>query len=280
MSNVTSQVVLLSTDGGATFNPISPALAPGVRFFSFTPDSSQITNNAIIKVQAYDANLTLVAEDNSDNPFTISTTGGTGTHLVITPVFDSSITDDPNSAAIIGAINQAIDFYEARFADPINVLINFNEMSDGLGQSGTYFYNIDYATVRDRLIADKTSANDNTAVSTLPAGSINPVDNSYPSRRPPSGPWESPAISPPGFSTTPMAKSASIPALPTSVPPAAPANTASWPPLNMRLTKSSASARALMASRTRSPKTFSATRPVWFARMRPPVMTLIFQSTA
>ena len=49
----------------------------------------------------------------------------TSSHLVITPIFDASIQGDANAAAIEGVINQAIDDYQTRFADPINVSINF-----------------------------------------------------------------------------------------------------------------------------------------------------------
>jgi hypothetical protein len=55
--------------------------------------------------------------------------------LVITPTFDSSITSDPNAAAIEGVINTAINTYETDFTDPITVPITFQEMTTGFGQS-------------------------------------------------------------------------------------------------------------------------------------------------
>ena len=42
------------------------------------------------------------------------------TGLTITPSFDSTITSDPNAAAIENTINQAINTYETTFSDPIN----------------------------------------------------------------------------------------------------------------------------------------------------------------
>jgi hypothetical protein len=39
--------------------------------------------------------------------------------LVIHPTFDSSITNNPNSAAIQATISRAISFHESLFADPI-----------------------------------------------------------------------------------------------------------------------------------------------------------------
>lgn len=97
--------------------------------------------------------------------------------LVITPTFASSITSDPNSAAIQGVINSAISVYQSKFSDPINVTIQFGEMTSGLGQSNTTLYKLSYGTVYNALVADKTSADDNTAVSHLPNTTNNPVNN-------------------------------------------------------------------------------------------------------
>jgi len=96
--------------------------------------------------------------------------------LTITPTFGSSITSDPNAAAIEGVIDSAIAFYQSTFTDPINVTIQFNEMTTGLGQSTVGFYNIPYATYLAALKADATTANDATADSFLPNSSNNPVN--------------------------------------------------------------------------------------------------------
>src|SRR5262249_37412609 len=45
--------------------------------------------------------------------------------LVIHPTFDSSITNNPNAAAIQATINRAISYHESLFADPITVQIRF-----------------------------------------------------------------------------------------------------------------------------------------------------------
>src|SRR5271166_6302161 len=82
--------------------------------------------------------------------------------LVITPTFDSSITSDPNAPAIEGVINQAINTYETRFSDPINVTITFQEMNSGLGSSNWWYYNISYQTFINALIADASTADDAT----------------------------------------------------------------------------------------------------------------------
>jgi hypothetical protein len=98
--------------------------------------------------------------------------------LIISPTFDSTITSDPNAAAIEGTINSAIAFFQSTFTDPINVSIQFAEMSSGLGQSTTGFYNVSYSTYLAALKADATSSDDATANSFLPNSSTNPVNSS------------------------------------------------------------------------------------------------------
>ena len=98
--------------------------------------------------------------------------------LTITPTFDSTITSDPNAAAIESTINQAINTYESSFSDPINVLISFQAMTSGLGQSNTVLYKISYQQFSTRLTADATTADDNTALALLPIGASNPVTGS------------------------------------------------------------------------------------------------------
>jgi hypothetical protein len=95
--------------------------------------------------------------------------------LVIIPVWDSTITSDPNAATIESTINMAIQFYEARFADPITVSIQFEEMSDGLGESQYVYYNISYSDFLTNLQNDATTTNDAYALSFLPTGVNNPV---------------------------------------------------------------------------------------------------------
>jgi hypothetical protein len=97
--------------------------------------------------------------------------------IIITPTFDSSITSDPNAAAIEGAIQGAINDYQARFTDPITVNITFREMTSGLGQSNFSLFSLPYATARAALAADATTSDDATALAHLPAGPNNPVTN-------------------------------------------------------------------------------------------------------
>jgi hypothetical protein len=98
--------------------------------------------------------------------------------LIINAVLDASITSDPNSAAIISAIQTAITNVQTSFSDPITVTINFQEMTSGLGQSSTYFGSTTYASFLAALKADAKTANDTTAVGLLANVAANPVNGS------------------------------------------------------------------------------------------------------
>src|ERR1035438_336067 len=103
--------------------------------------------------------------------------------LTITPTFESSITSDSNAAAIEATINAAIGFYTSTFttatASPINVTIDFQEMSTGLGQSSTTLYKVSYQSFINALTgASSGDATDTTALAGLPTGTTNPVTGS------------------------------------------------------------------------------------------------------
>jgi hypothetical protein len=100
--------------------------------------------------------------------------------LVIHPIFDASITNDPNSAAIQNGINAAIAAYEGIFSDPITVNIRFAKMTNGLGQSTTYVGSMAYSDFIAALADDSMTTNDAVALNYLPTSSVNPV-NSNPS---------------------------------------------------------------------------------------------------
>ncbi len=98
--------------------------------------------------------------------------------LTIAPVIDGSITSSPNSAAIVGAINDAIDQIESVVSDPIVVSIDFryaNTQPDGvtalgnaLATSDSTSYVDSYAAYISSLMADEKSVNDATALAHLP----------------------------------------------------------------------------------------------------------------
>ena len=96
--------------------------------------------------------------------------------LTINAVYASSITSDPNHAAIEATINSAIAVYEADFSDPITATITFQEQTTGLGNSSTYVYGITYSSYIAALVSHATSVDDATFLAHLPTGSGNPVN--------------------------------------------------------------------------------------------------------
>jgi hypothetical protein len=96
-------------------------------------------------------------------------------NLVITPVFDASITGDANAAAIEGVINAAASFYDNTFTNPITVSIKFQE-GGGLGASSSWVFQPTYQHYINRLIAHSSGdATDTTALANLPHGAVEPV---------------------------------------------------------------------------------------------------------
>jgi len=107
----------------------------------------------------------------------------TGTGLVISPTFDSSITNNPNAAAIEAMINRAIAIYESLYSDPITVFILFRYSTtrpDGtpfgssnlIAVSDYVVYAPSWNTFISALRADAKTANDTTANSSLPSNAL------------------------------------------------------------------------------------------------------------
>jgi len=96
--------------------------------------------------------------------------------LVINATFDSTITSDPNAAAIETTINNAIAILQSAFSDPITVNITFKKVTSGLGQSSTFFGNLPYSSFLSALKADAKSTDDATAVGLLANVAANPVN--------------------------------------------------------------------------------------------------------
>ena len=105
-------------------------------------------------------------------------------NLVITPTFDSTITSDPNAAAIEGTINSAIGVLEADISTPITVSVYFQEgdqnfdaaalLSDN--QSGYYWasYYAYYNALKAIDTAPGATSAQRTALASLgPAPSLN-----------------------------------------------------------------------------------------------------------
>jgi hypothetical protein len=104
---------------------------------------------------------------------TVPTTG-----LIINATFDSSVTGNPNAAAIEAMINRAISIYESLFSDPITIEILFRYATtapDGhplrpgvTARSDNPFYIIPWNTYVDALRADARTSNDEVANASLP----------------------------------------------------------------------------------------------------------------
>jgi hypothetical protein len=107
------------------------------------------------------------------------------TGLTIHATFDSSITGNPNAAAIEAMINRAISIYESMFSDPITIQIRFRYATtapDGtplpagtISRSEFVIYDIPWSTFINALRADAKTSNDDTANGTLPAAALSPT---------------------------------------------------------------------------------------------------------
>jgi hypothetical protein len=106
------------------------------------------------------------------------------TGLIINPTFDSSITGNPNAAAIEAMINRAISFHESLFSDPITIQIRFRYSTTGpdgtplpahaAAQSVFVIYQIPWSIYIDALRADARTSNDSVANASLPATALSP----------------------------------------------------------------------------------------------------------
>ncbi len=128
------------------------------------------------RVRAYDATAPTGYSETS----AITTAPTTG--LTIHPTFDSSITGNPNAAAIQAMINRAIAIYESLFSDPVTIQIRFryattgpdgNHLPQGLvSQSDTGLYILPWNTYISALRADARTNNDNVANASLPGSAL------------------------------------------------------------------------------------------------------------
>jgi hypothetical protein len=125
------------------------------------------------RVRAYNA----IGTSSYSEIITATTVATTG--LVIHPTFDSSITNNPNAAAIQATINRAISFHESLFSDPITIQIRFRYATNGedgmplppraLAQTDIVLYRIPWNTYISALRADAKTSNDNVANANLPS---------------------------------------------------------------------------------------------------------------
>ena len=116
----------------------------------------------------------------------IEATTQPATGLTIEATFDSSITGDPNAAAIEATINRAIAIYESLFSDPITIQIRFRYSTTGpgpepsptpfppgvLSQSRSVIYTVSWNNFVSALRADARTGNDNVANASLPGSAL------------------------------------------------------------------------------------------------------------
>ena len=98
-------------------------------------------------------------------------------NIVITPVFDSSITGDPNASTIESSIITALRTYQTVLGNSVTVTITFKEMTTGLGASSSYYGSISYSSFRSALAAAPATSTKSTALAHLPVSSSSPVNN-------------------------------------------------------------------------------------------------------
>ncbi len=111
---------------------------------------------------------------------TASTTATTG--LTIHATFDSSLTGNPNAAAIEAMINRAISILESLYSDPITVEVRFRYATtapDGtplpqgsVARSDFVIYMMQWSTFINALRADARTSNDNVANASLPGTAL------------------------------------------------------------------------------------------------------------
>jgi len=128
------------------------------------------------RVRAYDA----TSLGGYSDVMTVTTTATAG--LIIHPTFHSSITSNPNAAAIEATITHAISIYESLFSDPITAQILFRYSTtapDGspfpsglISQSLYIYYTIPWNTYISALREDANTSNDVLANASLPASAL------------------------------------------------------------------------------------------------------------
>jgi hypothetical protein len=128
------------------------------------------------RIRAYNANGSS-AYSQVMSITTIATTG-----LSINPTFDSSITTNPNAAAIEATINRAISIYESLFSDPITIEILFRYATTAPDDtplpagflSGSIYvvYPVPWNVYTHALSVDAKTGNDVLAIASLPVTAL------------------------------------------------------------------------------------------------------------
>ncbi|PYJ20753.1 MAG: hypothetical protein DME99_09265, partial [Verrucomicrobia bacterium] len=128
------------------------------------------------RVRTYDAS----GPGSYSDVMTVTTVATPG--LIIHATFDSSITTNPNAAAIEAMINRAISIDESLFSDPITIQIFFRYSTtapDGtplprgtISQSDLVVYTVPWNDYVNALRADAKTTNDSVANASLPGAAL------------------------------------------------------------------------------------------------------------
>ena len=159
-TNATSggaSVIINASVTNTTYTPVNP-LDPGTTYY-------------------WQVNARYLTEGGPWSSIWNYTTANPPPGLTILPVWDSTITSDPQAATIESTIRAAIAVYQSEFSDPITISITFKEMSSGLGESSWSYYSFSYSAYRAALVAVATTPDDSTALAHLPVQTDNPVNN-------------------------------------------------------------------------------------------------------
>lgn len=158
-TNATSggaSVIINASVTGTSYTPVNP-LDPGAKYY-------------------WEVNARLASEGGPWSSIWNFTTTNPPAGLTILPVWDSTITSDPQAATIEATIRAAIGVYQSKFSDPITISITFEEMPSGLGQSSWSYNTFSYPAYRAALVAAATTPDDSTALARLPVQTDNPVN--------------------------------------------------------------------------------------------------------
>jgi len=160
-----------ATSGGASvvINAVSP-----VNNFSPTIQLNPVTT------YYWEVHAISASEDGTWSTVQSFATEAIPNGLTIIPIFDSTITSDPNAATMEATINAAIAVYRQNFSDSVTAYVTFKEMTNGLGASESEDVAESYPSYRAALVSHATTADDHAALDSLPVASSNPVNgNSF-----------------------------------------------------------------------------------------------------
>jgi hypothetical protein len=180
ISNASSYRLLIATD--AADLPSSPTATNGGS--SVLLDAIPLTNN-------FSPTITLApkttyswevhgrpagSDDGTWSSIGAFTTGTVPNGLIIVPIFDSTITSDPQAATIEATINAAISVYRTNFSDAVTATFTYSEMTNGLGYNDASEINESYSDYLTALTNHATTPDDATALAYLSSGPNNPVN--------------------------------------------------------------------------------------------------------